>query len=255
MDNSINITNLPKESLKSLGIDEKMLESMPAEVKQALMAGGVTPLLQAKIKLGEKAELHLPVKLRVTADKDGNGRLIMYTAQTKIKNEFGLNGKELDAVKRGEVVSKNIVDDGKVKRQLIQLDPELNALMMRDPAKMEIEKRLREFEKVHDITLGQEQRERVKEGKPVELGVGDTKVTVGLDLRTPEGVRFLDNDLKEWERQKLIDYDRSHPEVKGYIMTDENNWEYTQFMKAKYGDQSEQIKAKNDLSNKSGFRL
>ncbi len=40
-----------------------------------------------------------------------------------------------------------------------------------------------------DIEQGANQKEALQEGKPVELALGDTKLTVGVDLREPQGFK------------------------------------------------------------------
>ena len=79
-----------------------------------------------------------------------------------------------------------------------------------------------------DITLGQNQRQAIREGKPVELEVGDTKVTVGVDLRQNSGFKAIDGDMSEWKRQQEIKWDMANPGQMGYWQTDENRWEYKQ---------------------------
>ena len=82
------------------------------------------------------------------------------------------------------------------------------------------------MEKVNDIELGTQQKQQVREGKPVELNVGGEKVSVGIDLREPQGFKIVKGDLREWERQQKLRYDDLHPEYMGLVMTDKNRWEY-----------------------------
>ncbi|WP_290396866.1 DUF3945 domain-containing protein, partial [uncultured Duncaniella sp.] len=81
-------------------------------------------------------------------------------------------------------------------------------------------------EKVNDIELGTQQKQQVREGKPVELNVGGEKVSVGIDLKEPQGFRIVNGDMKEWERQQKLRYDEQHPEFIGLVMTDKNRWDY-----------------------------
>jgi len=82
------------------------------------------------------------------------------------------------------------------------------------------------MEKVNDIELGMQQKQQVREGKPVELNVGGEKVSVGIDLKEQQGFRLIKGDMKEWERQQKLRYDEIHPEYLGLVMTDKNRWEY-----------------------------
>ena len=60
----------------------------------------------------------------------------------------------------------------------------------------------------------------------MELNVGGEKVSVGIDLKEPQGFRIVNGDMKEWERQQKLRYDDLHPEYIGLVMTDKNRWEY-----------------------------
>ena len=82
------------------------------------------------------------------------------------------------------------------------------------------------MEKVNNIELGMQQKQQVREGKPVELNVGGEKVSVGIDLKEQQGFKLVKGDMKEWERQQKLRYDEIHPEYLGLVMTDKNRWEY-----------------------------
>ncbi|MBF1075050.1 MAG: DUF3945 domain-containing protein, partial [Prevotellaceae bacterium] len=126
----------------------------------------------------------------------------------------------------GKVIRKEVDVEGERKVRFIQLDKETNSLMHRDVASVPIEVELQTRDKVKDIDLGANQKEALQEGKPVELSLGDTKVTVGVDLREPQGFKVVNGDMKEWERLQQMRYDDTHEDFIGYVMTDENRWEY-----------------------------
>lgn len=79
------------------------------------------------------------------------------------------------------------------------------------------------------IELGREQRERILLGKPVEVTVDNTKLTVGADINAPAGkLRIINGSMDDWHRMRMEEHDRVHPEVMGWLQTDQNRWEYTQ---------------------------
>jgi hypothetical protein len=109
--------------------------------------------------------------------------------------------------------------------------------MMRDERTINLDKRMDELEHVRDITLGQNQRQAIREGKPVELEIGDTKVTVGVELSQNSGFKAIEGDLQEWKRKQQIAWDIATPGAMGYWQTEENRWEYKQTLeKYKYKD-------------------
>ena len=91
---------------------------------------------------------------------------------------------------------------------------------------IKLEQKLKDMEKVNDIELGTQQKQQVRDGKPIELNVGGEKVSIGVDLKEPQGFKVIKGDLKEWETQKKLRYDEQHPEYLGLVMTDKNRWEY-----------------------------
>ena len=116
--------------------------------------------------------------------------------------------------------------NGEKTQQYLQLDPETKSVIHKRVTDIRIEQRLKDMEKVNDIELGTQQKQQVREGKPVELNVGGEKVSVGIDLKEPQGFRIVNGDMKEWERQQKLRYDEQHPEFIGLVMTDKNRWEY-----------------------------
>lgn len=116
--------------------------------------------------------------------------------------------------------------DGEKTRQYLQLDPETKSVIHRRVTNIQLEQKLKDMEKVNDIELGTQQKQQVRDGKPVELNVGGEKVSVGVDLREPQGFKVIRGDLKEWERQQKLRYDELHPEYLGLVQTDSNRWEY-----------------------------
>ena len=111
------------------------------------------------------------------------------------------------------------------------------------------------MEKINDIELGTNQKQAAMEGKPVELAVGDQKVTVGVDLKEPQGFKVVGGDMKEWERQMKIRYDHEHEGFMGYVMTDENRWEYQKVVEKLSHQEERQRSEKKEEKKSSGLKL
>lgn len=180
--------------------------------------------------------ISLPLKLQLAADKDGNPTLIAYPVQRGLsldnENTLRLSQQEKDALMRGDVLQKPVEINGEKTQRYLQLDPETKSVIHRRVTDVQIEQRLKDMEKVNDIELGAQQKQQAREGKPVELNVGGEKVSVGIDLREPQGFRVVKGDLREWERQQKLRYDEKHPEYLGLVMTDRNRWEYQKVVEA-----------------------
>ena len=216
---------LSKKDFERIDID---VRSMPKDIKEKLLNGELTPLLEIRDQLDNGIIATMPVKLRLQRDHDGKAVLMAYPVSKDIVSDLKLKDAERQRLQDGEVIQKDIREGNKTKTMFLQLDQETKSLLKRDVSKTEIDKRIDELEHVKDITLGQNQRQAIREGKPVELEVGDTKVTVGVDLRQNSGFKAIDGDMQEWKRQQEIKWDMANPGQMGYWQTDENRWEYKQ---------------------------
>lgn len=223
---------LPYEKLALLGIDRKKADSLPQEVKEKLASGEVTPLMKVSISAKNGEVITLPLKLQLTLDKNGNPALMAYPVRAVLETErnkdLRLTDQEAERLRKGEVVQKAVDVNGEKTQQYLQLDPETKSVIHRKVTEVRLEQKLKDMEKINDVELGTQQKQQVREGKPIELNVGGEKVSVGVDLKEPQGFRMIKGDLKEWERQQKIRYDELHPEFVGLVQTDKNRWEYQQ---------------------------
>ena len=221
---------LPYEKLAILGIDREKADNLPMEVKEKLMAGEVTPIMQVSINARNGSVITMPMKLQLTTDRNGAPALIAYPVRAELDRErnkiLNLTHQEAERLAKGEVIQKAVNVNGEKTQQYLQLDPETKSVIHRRVTDIKLEQRLKDMEKVNDIELGMQQKQQIREGKPVELNVGGEKVSVGIDLKEQQGFKLIKGDMKEWERQQKIRYDELHPEYLGLVMTDRNRWEY-----------------------------
>ena len=245
---------IPYEKLEKLGISRRAFLSMPKDLVDPIINGKVSPIIRTNIKAQNGKVIVIPMKIQLTRDDDGSVKLQTYQRTREIQNDYCLTPFELDRVKNGEVIRKELDENGIRKMKFIQLDNETNALIQRSVAHTRIAEKLRDMEKIKDIELGTNQKQAAQEGKPVQLNVGDQPVTVGVDLREPQGFKVVNGDMQEWDRQKKIKYDLEHNEYMGYVQTDENRWEYQKFV----DDQSKRnvkTTVKKDEKISSGLKL
>lgn len=232
LDNKNQPEALPYEKLALLGIDREKADKLPQEVKQKLVSGEVTPLMQVSINARNGDVITLPLKLQMIEGKNGEPALIAYPVKAELEVErnsiLRLTEQEAERLRRGDVIQKAIDINGEKTQHYLQLDPETKSIIQRKVNDIKVEQRIKDMEKVNDIELGTQQKQQVRDGKPAELNVGGEKVTVGIDLKEPQGFRVVKGDMKEWERQQKLRYDELHPEYIGLVQTDKNAWEYKQ---------------------------
>lgn len=249
---------LPYEKLALLGIDREKADNLPQEVKERLVSGEVTPLMQVSISARNGDVITLPLKLQMIADKDGNPALIAYPVRAELEAErnkvLRLTPQEAGRLAKGEVIQKAVEVNGEKTQQYLQLDPETKSVIHRRVTDIEIERKLKDMEKVNDIELGTQQKQQVRDGKPVELNVGGEKVSVGIDLKEPQGFKLIKGDMKEWERQQKLRYDDLHPEYLGLVMTDKNRWEYQQVVDAQSKEHALTLKPSREENIGNGLK-
>lgn len=249
---------LPYEKLALLGIDREKADKLPQDVKQKLVSGEVTPLMEVSINARNGDVITLPVKLQMIADKNGNPALVAYPVKAALETErngiLRLSEQEAERLRRGDVIQKSININGEKTQQYLQLDPETKSVIHKRVTDIKVEQKLKDMEKVNDIELGTQQKQQVREGKPMELNVGGEKDTVGIDLKEPQGFRIVKGDMKEWERQQKMRYDEAHPEFIGLVMTDKNRWEYQKVVDKQSSERAIKFSNKEDKQS-SGLKL
>ena len=238
---------IPFEKFEKLGISKQDFLAMPKELADTVVNGRVTPLMNTRIHAENGKVIEMHMKLQLTRDDNGNVLLQTYPMRKQIDNAYNLTDRELKKVEEGNVIKKEVTEDGEKKVKFIQLDQETKSLISRNVATVKLANKLRDMEKINDIELGANQKQAAQEGKPLEMNVGDQKVTVGVDLREPQGFKIVNGDMKEWERQMKIKYDEEHEGFMGYVQTDENRWEYRQVVERLSGKQNAEIKEKEDI--------
>lgn len=197
MDNldTIRPIDLPYEKLALLGIDRGKADKLPHDVKEKLISGEVTPLLQVSIATKNGEVITLPLKLQMVADKDGQPALLAYPVRAELdlkqNDNLQLTPDEAERLRHGDVIQKAVDINGEKTQQYLQLDPETKSVIHKRVTDIQVEQRLKDMEKVNDIELGTQQKQAVREGKPMELNVGGEKVTVGIDLKEPQGFKIV----------------------------------------------------------------
>ena len=219
---------VPFDKFAKIGIYPKDLMRMPKDLRDSILSGELSPLMRLNVPVGDNSAVSIPMKIQLVHDKDEKLQLLTYQIHRELDNNLKLNDTELERVRKGGVIQKEFKEGDNRKMRYVQLDKETNALMYRDMATVNFEEKLREVDRIKDIGLGIAQKEALVSGRPVELEVGDQKVTVGVDLREPVGFKVMQGDMEEWKRQQAIRYDDAHEGYMGYVQTDENRWEYKQ---------------------------
>ena len=231
------MNEMPWEQLEKLGITEEKFLDFPKDSIDRIMTGNTSPLMKMKfvdndgnamkvpesLNVFQNEEGIVPTKFRLLREANGKVRVELMPRRNELNlmlGETAITKEQLERLKNQESVRTAIRKFGKDEMCYVQLDSELNILQMTK------EKEVVSPNAIGDVTIGTEIEQRLREGKPVELEVGDTKVTVGVDLNARNGFRVVEGDMDLWKQRKLEQWDRITPGVKGYWRTTENGWDY-----------------------------
>ena len=230
-------SEFPWDELKSIGMTEESFLELPKDSIDRIFTGNLSPLMKLKfmdrdgnpmqlpasMKFGQEPDGVVPTKFRLVRGEDGKVHVELHPKKNDIGRMIGeteVSQKDINRLKAGESLQMTVRQNGKDEKCYIQLDHDLNIIHAVNQKEVYIPNA------IGDVVIGQKQAQQIREGKPVELEVGDTKVTVGVDINARNGFRIVEGDMDLWRQQKLEQWDSITPGVKGYWKTSENGWEY-----------------------------
>lgn len=223
---------IPFRELEEYGIAKEAFLDLPKKALDNLLTGRLSPLLRLTVEGKNGKKYHLPAKIRLQRNMDGTTGLMIYPSMKNISNGLGLSDNEKKKLQEGNTIVKAMDRGNGKERCYLQLDMETNTVMNVRTSDIHIP------EAVGETVIGNEQKERIRNGEPVEIQLGDTKVTVGVDLNDRTGFKVINGDLDQWRMKKLVEWDRITPGATGYWQTSENGWEYRKEMQKEEEERS-----------------
>lgn len=224
MKNVFKAKEIPFGELEQYGIEKEALLDLPKKALDNLLTGRLSPLLKLTVEGKNGKRFQFPAKVKLHRNMDGTTELRIFPAMKEIKNEFSLSEKELEKLRDNRTITKSIDRGNGTERCYLQLDKETNTVMHVKANEIHIP------DAIGEAVIGSEQKERIRNGEPVEIHLDDTTVTVGVDLNDRTGFKVINGDLDQWRMKKLIEWDRMTPGATGYWQTSENGWEYRKEM-------------------------
>ena len=222
---------IPYMQLEMLGISKKGILAAQKEVMDNFMTGGFTPLLQMEVE-GQGHTCNFLGKLRMSRDSRGSVSLdvLPLRTQTPYDRELNLDESEMEHLRKGLILKKNVYADNKKVTYYAQLDGETNAILKvraRDVAIPSV---------IKNVDIDREQRETIREGIPVEINADGTIYTIGIDLLESNGYKVMQGTEDDWNATVAKEWDRINPDEIGFWLTDENGWQYQEIKDSKMKD-------------------
>lgn len=224
MKNIFKAKEIPFGELEQYGIAKEAFLDLPRKALDNLLTGRLSPLLKLTVEGKNGKIFQFPAKVKLHRNMDGTTALRIFPAMKEIKNEFSLTEKEMEKLRDSRTIVKSIDRGNGTERCYLQLDKETNTVMHVKSSEIHIP------DAIGEAVIGSEQKERIRNGEPVEIHLDDTTVTVGVDLNDRTGFKVINGDLDLWRMKKLVEWDRITPGATGYWQTSENGWEYRKEM-------------------------
>lgn len=112
---------VPYGKFAKIVITKKDLEQMPEHLRETILTGRLSPLMRLNVPLGDNSKMSIPMKIQLVYDisvprgrgkRRGAGKLQLLTYQihNDIQNRLQLNAAELERVRKGEVIQKELCE-------------------------------------------------------------------------------------------------------------------------------------------------
>jgi hypothetical protein len=173
MDN-FSFQEIPYESLAKIGMTKDRILNLDKVNLQRFMSGRRTDLLRFRFYENGKP-YNFDGKLLLKREKDNSVQAFVVPVRKQIQNDCNLTNAELVKLYCGKLINKNI--DGQ--RHILQLDRDTNEVMRARTNGIHI-----------PFTLSPTDRERLLQGKYVQLDYDSDKKAIRLDLLNKKGFSF-----------------------------------------------------------------
>lgn len=211
--------DIPYDQFARLGLNKRDILFMKKDDLQQLLSGKRTSLIEISSIDGKKLDEKIKAKFSLQLDENGNVNLMIHPVRKEINNDIDLNKTQIEKLQKGQLITKKI--DGE--NYLVQLDKDNNELIRTKVKDINIPSH------IEHIELGNEQKDKLRKGEPVVLQDKGREFQISLDLNARLGFKY--EQLQNQELENKMAFDREHPEVVGFVQTDENRDQYLTYQK------------------------
>lgn len=195
METKILPRELPFNQFDKIGLKKEEVLNLPKQDLKNLLTGHKTDIVPLKL---EDFNITIDAKLSLVRNTDNSVGLNVHPYRREIDNKLGLKEDELSKLKKGEIIEIEAPGkNGEMKKRLLQLDQSINEIVSTTKDDIKIP------EKLNDIKLSNEQKERIASGKEVSIKGKNGETKIKLDLNNNAGFR-IDSPLG-YERNNRID--------------------------------------------------
>ncbi|TSJ39702.1 DUF4099 domain-containing protein [Mucilaginibacter corticis] len=176
--------DLPLEELQKVGLAENGKLNLDKEDMDAILSGRRTAMLRLENLSSDGFTIPaLDAKVSLKPGADGELQLMLHPIYKDVQGPGWLSPEDADKLIRGEEVNLERTvfdDDGKLAEVLVEYDKETNEFIVTDTELVQAP------DKINNEPLTQEQKEKFKKGKEVEMSDG---TAVQFSAAEPKGIR------------------------------------------------------------------
>ena len=219
--------NIPYDELEGLGLERVMVDDLPQPAMDNLLMSRPSPLLSLSIRNrdGEEKQFHGRVMLLKFDDATVHAVVI-----PKMKKATGL--EEFDDYEREYLLSGNVLKAyGPTGNYYAQFDKVTNQVWKTETDAVDYNLSVLTSNSSNEKYFNTKNTSELQEGRPITIvnDNGEGKVTVGIDLLTPTGIRFSAGDVEAFNNDKTTDdiMRYSFGNYGCWTLTDDDSLEYT----------------------------
>lgn len=207
---------IPYGTLAKFGLTQEMIDDLPTNVMNRFLSARATPVLPLVMENieGEKVQSFA----RVSLVRLNNGAVDVCFApkwEDEDLNEFSPEQQEL--LREGKAIKANMPGKGDC---YVQLDESINQVMM-VPVNI-IDQNISVLTRSFNMT--EDEQETLQKGDVIEINYRDIMISAGIDLNELSGIRIVDGDVIDWQRDAKADkLPKYNFGLFGCWMSDDNN--------------------------------
>ncbi len=187
---------VPYGILGQFGLTREMIEDLPETPYQCILRGLLSPALPVSVKDDDGNTVSARTRFRLIRKDDGAVDVLFYPRLMHC-NLDSYSTKEQYALLRGRVILSHAPDDP-ASKCFVQVDPDTNQVMY-VPTPV-IGRNLRNL--MDHFKLDTPELERLQEGMPIPISVGDEVLSAGLDLTEKTGIRIERGTFFKWDVER-----------------------------------------------------
>ena len=197
---------IPYDELRPLGLEQAMIDDLPADAYNAMLKGLPTPLLSFKSEKSSGRVKDWSGRFYLVRDGQTGGVHAVVMPKVSAVRFGELSKTLLDEGQRSEVLAGETVrassPDGDV---LFQLDALTNQIVTADAEAVDFNiKALFDGDGIVARSASDGDLERISEGQTCTFSDGKGTMTVGIALLSPAGLLAVPGPLSQWEGRREL---------------------------------------------------